>query len=367
MKKNRKIYYCSPHISDPNGYGGARRNAQVKDILMRFFPDVIELKTDVLYSSKFKKILTGVKSAQRIIKAPNLKAIKNIIHTDILINYHLDKFSDLRDNILICEGYCPSNWFLVEVTRKLNCKFIVFPQNLESLVPLSKSIQTGKQSPDWFQEELTALQKCDGVFTISREEQWLLGLYGLESGFMPYFPLAEAQKELLSIRDKRTKTPEIVENNSFLCIASAHYYPTYLGMKSLIELFESSPISAKLLIGGFGSEVLSSCITSSKVELVGQLSQDKINDLHTRVKAVIINQPYSTGALTKIPETLISGVPIILNHQSARSYHGTDGLHIFESKTDFHRILTENLPVPKIYEAPKVFEETMIEEISKFR
>jgi hypothetical protein len=67
---------------------------------------------------------------------------------------------------------------------------------------------------------------------------------------------------------------------------------------------------------------------------------------------MIISQDYCTGALTKVPEILACGIPLILNQGAARSYRRFPGVEVFNSTSELQGHL-EHLPsVPPSFEAP---------------
>ena len=72
--------------------------------------------------------------------------------------------------------------------KAAGAKIIAYPHNLESLVPTQVDLTTHKQSPYWLYEEVKRLKLCDEVYTISKEETWLLQLFGINAKYFPYYP-----------------------------------------------------------------------------------------------------------------------------------------------------------------------------------
>jgi hypothetical protein len=66
---------------------------------------------------------------------------------------------------------------------------------------------------------------------------------------------------------------------------------------------------------------------------------------------MVCYQQYGSGALTKIKEMLIAGVPVIANVHSARSYHGYNGVIEFTGFEDIHeaigRLARLHVPIPE--------------------
>ena len=108
--------------------------------------------------------------------------------------------------------------------------------------------------------------------------------------------------------------------------------------------------ACKFWIAGFGTEPLQNLLVHRNAEFLGAVDNQKLEELLVTCKAAIINQAVSTGALTKIQEYLLAGVPIIINHFSARSYHSREGIKIFRSLEELPGLFAEpaEIAVPVI-------------------
>jgi hypothetical protein len=69
-------------------------------------------------------------------------------------------------------------------------------------------------------------------------------------------------------------------------------------------------------------------------------------------KAVLINQLSSSGALTKIIEFLIAGIPVICNSSSARSYYDFNGIVTFDNFNELNNVLCAPLNIPILPKFP---------------
>lgn len=47
--------------------------------------------------------------------------------------------------------------------------------------------------------------------------------------------------------------------------------------------------------------------------------------------ALLVNQPPTTGALTRVTEFLLAGIPVIMNVQSAHSHFNMEGVTIYDN------------------------------------
>lgn len=178
------------------------------------------------------------------------------------------------------------------------------------MVKGQKSSLSGKKSPFWFEEEISWLSKCDAVFTISREENWLLRIFGINSFFYHTIQITKKKNSFYPL-EKREKKINVREK-IILLLGSAANFPTNMGIRQLIGFWLNSKeklSNIHLHIAGYGTEVFYEEIKDvSSIFLHGSVSEEKLDDLLTNASVAIINQKVSSGALTKIPEYLLAGI-----------------------------------------------------------
>lgn len=355
-----KVYYHSSFTANSFGHGGERRTAQIKDILLRNGIQYKDIEIDPsIRFPLFRKIITAFTIIPFFFITGSISAFKREIHEKLKYRHYLKTLSELENSILIWESVIPVNWLILDLAKALNCRVIAIPQNLETLVPTGERNRNNKKSLSYFNSELELLSGCDHVFAISREEQWLLGLFGVKASFLPYYPCEEAEKHFLNIREKRLKLP-VEERNLSICIGTAYNPPTLLGMVELIHQFEtnSHQIAGQLFLAGYGTEILANQISRTDIiQLLGGISQDKADELHLKAKLSVLTQAYSTGALTKVPETILMGVPILLNTPAARTYFNLDGVYVFVTTDELFAFLKQNLKIPNRIYRPLNYEQ----------
>jgi hypothetical protein len=88
-------------------------------------------------------------------------------------------------------------------------------------------------------------------------------------------------------------------------------------------------------VAGFGSELLKDFADGENVVFKGPLSDEDLDNMLVKIKGCIAYQGDGSGALTKICEFLLAGVPVLANSHAARSYYNTPGVFEF---TDIHDI-----------------------------
>jgi hypothetical protein len=68
--------------------------------------------------------------------------------------------------------------------------------------------------------------------------------------------------------------------------------------------------------------------------------------------ALLIHTVAGAGAVTRIPEALLAGIPVIANSNAARDQFGTPGVHVYANRAEFAALVRARLPVPPAPPAP---------------
>lgn len=249
-------------------------------------------------------------------------------------------------------------------------KIIAAPQNIESLVPIHLNNTTVDKQIDFkftlnkLGKELHFLAKSDLVFCISREEQWLLRLFGIEAYYLPYYPPNITFDRLLSIRQAR----ESSHKSKYLILGSAINTPTLIGMIEQVDLLLKSCKSENLVIDivGYGTEKLSEFYKKSNVNVIGSVSEEELHDILLGTKAILIHQKAGAGALTKIPEMLVAGIPIIANGNACRSSFQYHGVYCYDTVDKLIDLMGQELETPDIPVRPVELENFFKDMVFKF-
>ena len=313
---------------DPFSDGGSKRSVQIRELLKRnsiaFIDDPFTLPKNASRLQLAKLALRAISFIHR--HYPNrIKSLSRYIHLTkyyaLRIPIVLDKYKDQNVDFLWENTNDRDMLYLLKATGH---KVIGMPHNLESLV-FSKSVEA-------LEEEIDYLRHCDVVFAISKEETWLLRLLGLNAYYLPYYPPKDVESFLNSIRSKRElKAPN--SRKSFLLLGSATNTPTRIGMQALIDYVSTQELTYNLLVAGYGTESLNK-VTNKSISFLGALSNEELEKMLIETDGVIIFQPPTTGALTRIPEMLTAGVPVYVNFDGARNYLGNEGIKLYISFED---------------------------------
>lgn len=362
-----KVLRHSHFVADSWGDGGSKRTAQLSEILdfneveQTFYqPDITQIFQKKFAAIEGLRLLSHHKIASSLTK----KAL-----TQLGFNYFKRKqtleFYRKDNHLLLWESTRQQNYLMGYAARDCGYQVIGLPHNLESLVAGQKSDFTGKEAPYWFYEELQSLSQCHCIFTISREEQYLLKLFGLDAEFLPYYPPSAVVEFLKSIRSARALK---AKPGTILLMGTAGNKPTFDGMLDRINFFHKhlNHKEYTLEVAGYLTENLLNHLPSNqKIVLHGTVSNEKLADLMTSCSLAWIHQNISTGSLTKIPELMLAGVPVVLNSDSARNFHNIKGIRVYEHDEDCLDAIQAEPFVPEIPEKPVLHEQLLIKAIKR--
>lgn len=236
---------------------------------------------------------------------------------------------------------------LLQRLKSEGMKIIGMCHNIESL--------SGEQVSEGLQiklldQELDILSSCDRVVTISREETFLLQNLGIKTFFFPYFPPKNIYDRMMKVRLER---PFAVTGKDILMIGTAQNKATKQGMIQAIQNWQKEKLKEtgfKLLLAGYGTESLAA-YAKNGIRFLGTLSDEDLDRLLLEVKACLCYQEQASGALTRIPEMLIAGIPVLANSLASRSFYNQEGVIEFPTFDHFIEALeivdkmTEEIPV----------------------
>lgn len=329
---------------DPWGDGGARRSAQIGALLSTEFGDLpmFERHDCGKRGPGLSAIVrsTGFLRSCRLPLPVRIEPLARFGNDLNLLRRQLQGCS--RGSLVLWESTQPRYLHLPFIAREAGVKVLALPHNLESLVPGNMSLSGRRVSPNWLSEEIRALAACDAVFTISREEQWLLRLHGIMANYLPYYPSPEVEHFMREIRCARDANDR---QNDLLLLGTAANRPTLDGMLNRLEFFASKRgLFRTLHVVGFGTDRLQRLVSPhSGIKLHGAVDNQSLRALLLQVRAAIVHQTASSGALTRIPELLLAGVPVLANTDAARSYILQSGVHVYEDDAQLSVLLTSEL------------------------
>lgn len=330
----KEIIYFSRQLADICSHGGCRRTAQIVDALSEIdFGFVsaedyvssltegnhkkIEMFANYLDGLRKKNITAGLYGKWMGSKRDYL------LHLNLVAQQWQDALK-LNKQLKLAIVDDPVYFIpLFKYLSSRNIPIVVTCQNIETL---SASQMLQEYQRELFDFELDLFSKSDLVVTISREETFLLQNLGIKPFYIPYYPVAKIRDRMLAIRASRKTT----QKRDILLIGSVGNIPTLDGMVKFLTDWQGAVRpdgnKARLIVAGFGTEQLQEYITGSEIIFKGALSDSELDQLLAEVKATVVYQECGSGALTKICEFLIAGIPVFANQHAARSYYNIPGI-----------------------------------------
>jgi hypothetical protein len=361
---NQPYVYFSRFEPDVNSNGGRRRLAQMKEVLelnkFEFFPFRSTLHASnanimMALSHRLKKKMSWLESLDRYLVTDGEYQLWHEDHRHYVYSLRLqsrewarliDKSWQLRLAMVDDPIYFSP---LVKKLKLYDIPIIAMCHNLETL---SAGQVEQRHQRALFDRELNLLSLCDLVMAISREETFLLNNLGINTVYFPYYPARAIVNRMLDVRKSRQETIK----QDVILLGTASNKPTRDGMIIAMKMWQALGLSrtgGRLLVAGFGTDILRD-LENSDVEILGTLTNEELDKRLSTVKACMCYQEKASGALTRIAEMLIAGVPVLANSHAARSYHNLKGVLEFSHFEELGNALQKiqavegNIPVPPV-------------------
>ena len=336
-RRMERVVRYTKFVNNPHGDGGSKRSVQIEEFWKQQGAEFIDEKFPLPKQySKLKAVKWCFRAVRFITKHigwkkfPMLKDKFNAILAYALrLPAIYDKYKG-QEVVFLWEN--TNDVAALYLMKATGAKVIGYPHNLESLVPTQVDSLSRKQAPYWLYEEIERLKLCDEVYAISKEETWLLQLFGVNAMYYPYYPPKVVEKQLLDVKSKREAYQQNnAQEKSYLILGSATNPPTRMGMQSLIDYFGSKhDLSYTIHVAGYQSETLR-YVQNPKMEYHGTMNACDLDTLQIQVDGIIINQPTTSGALTRIVENRLAGIPIYANFGAARDFYNLHDVHVYET------------------------------------
>ena len=234
---------------------------------------------------------------------------------------------------------------------------VAVPMTFESLVPWSHDVLGGGDGWAKLRFEVEHIALAESVFCISAEEQWLLAGFGVPADLLPIYPAESLLRHLIALRARRLQTRQ----RHVLILSSSN--PTNLtGLRHLIDLISGriAGLLPPILLAGHGLERFREGIDPAVVAVEGTVNAERLDELMVSAKAILIYQHFGTGALTRIPESLAAGIPVVCNSLAARSARHYAGVYTFETADELAGLLRRDLGTPPVPRRPEEAEARLI-------
>lgn len=271
---------------------------------------------------------------------------------------HNARRPDLARVVLLENGADP---MAVAALKKAGMRVIAVLSAINSLWRSRPNEITGPY-PRMFLAETRNLAKIDGIFCISREEQWLLNNLGIAAHYLPYYPDPERAEALMAERAARHPAATTAPREFMIC-ASRGNSDTVNAFREQAKWIcrATTPGEALFHVTGQQTELIREIWTDPCFVFHGTCSDEEFQAVKRRCTALCLHQREGIGALTRIPDMLISGLSIVANGPAARSFIGTAGLHVYDTPGQFRAALLEPLPIPPAPRRPVELEDAFFE------
>jgi len=332
--------------SNPFGTGPEKRSAQIADLARNAGLELDDIKTPVKVS-RVSAWCSGVGIRLRHGRHASVDnvGIGLLGYRHQMYEQALAKHTGAK--VLLWETTYDD--ILPTLARAHGYRVVAVPHNLESLVSDSvfrdKTYEPGLD----LAAEINRLRLADYIFTISREERWLLEARGLQPDYLPYFPtdaLADECAKLRTMRQLKSAVDGFVDS-PILIMGSAFNPATAQGMQIQLEWLSLERAKQRnIVIVGPETDRIFSDFASPNVTILGAVSREKLVELLGSCAALLVHTLGGAGAVTRIPEALLAGVPIITNSNGARDQYDTAGVYVYETTDEFIKLVDARLPVP---------------------
>ncbi|MBI5771141.1 MAG: glycosyltransferase [Verrucomicrobia bacterium] len=338
--------------SDPHGTGPEKRTAQITGLITAAGLAAKTMRPPASFP-RWRAWLAGVQARARF------GACAGVDRAGIgLLGYRTLFY---RDAIARHRGARVLLWettydtLLPAMARAAGFRLVAVPHNLEALVSEQVFADPAYDPTEDLGAEVRRLALADAVFTIAKEERWFLEARGLAPDYLPYFPDPVLARECAAVRARRVARVDARgEISGPLLVLGAAFNPaTARGMQvQLSWLAELGPTAPSVIVAGPQTDTLLASFRSPRVELLGRVSRERLVELLVACSAMLIDTSGGAGAVTRIPEALLSGVPLIANPNAARDQHGTAGVAEYTTPAEFHALCRGPHALPPAPPAP---------------
>lgn len=250
-----------------------------------------------------------------------------------------------------------------DLARRFRLPVVALPHNIEALVKDERLLYT--RSTDLvkrLRKELNLIRRCHRVYVISRHDQWFYQQFGVSPEYLPYFPDPDRYGELSVVRQERRSSA----GGAFvLVLGSAQYPPIRKGMEHLLRALVRSNMATRMSIrvAGFGTEALRQEFQDTGLHIEGTVSVERLRELQKGARVLLSSSQEGSGALTKIPEALIAGIPVVANPMAARSAEHLEGVYVYDSFEELGHLLQQDFKMPPMPERPYTYEKRFVDDL----
>lgn len=324
------------------GYGGYFRVAQTDEILRLRDVEV----ANVQHASYFPR-KERFKAWLWLWRRGWLRGVTGWSQTQSAVHCFLDYRQIMRawphERVLLLESCL--QWPVYAAGEACGWAVIPMLASLDSLWPGRCDLFTGAVDGCHLDQQIEKLSRSSEPVCISREEQWVLANRKIKSSFLPYFPDTEREQSLETIRRARVSP----SRGEFLLFATYNNSDSRDSFDELAGFLRDHKQAEKIVIHvvGYGSEELEkSQFKDSPFVFHGTVDPEKLMQLQCSVSALLLHNTTGVGSITRIPDMLVAGVPVIATPIAARSAHEYQGVYVYDTPDHLRELLVSEIPEP---------------------
>ena len=306
-----KYLHLSVFFDSVQRHGGTKRSQQLVEVLselgIKSFNPVKPIKNSVQFSLKHPILLlqsTLFAIYLFLFKGVNLKGT---IQFALRASYPIYLLRKFKPDILLHETAPGFTLIFMHYLKWKSIKYIAIPHNIEFMVP-NQNHSGFRSLAAAFENEIEGYRSASSVKVICDYDKSVLACLGINSTVFAYYPIKEDLKSFSEVRKFRTQQ---VFKKTYLAMGTIGNKPTYDGAKALLEFTRRQINDLNLIVAGYGTEQFSD-YHSESVSVLGGVDSATLDNLLKNSKALLINQPQTTGFLTKIVEFNLCGIPMLV-------------------------------------------------------
>ncbi len=337
------LFLMRNSANDPS-HGGTRRTIQVIETLRKGGLKVTVAPDRVVTQKAVIRFAEGLPFFLRRMRRPPVswEELLQVARSGMFNRYYRDLLSNYHGAVLMTENTVDSR-SLIDLCVRAQRPVICIPHDIDAIGQGGISKERLRRDLPSLADELETFHRASRVFVISWESYWLLRNFHINASYFPYYPACQFESALRRTREARCTS----DKKHFLLLGTAVHPPTRMGMSQAIEWIRlREPHSFDVVVAGFGTESLASEMNDTRVRVLGAVSESELANLLVEARAAIVHQPTGCGALTRIPELLLAGVPIIANSIAARNCRGMSGIYVYESADELAALMKAGMEVP---------------------
>jgi len=309
-----KYLHLSVFDGHPKRHGGTRRSEQLRELLEGL--DGVEGVTVNPYLAVKPALCVALRHPVILLRAlafsARLYATRGLSFLGFLqyavCSVNLVKTMKCHDFDLLLHETAPG--ISIPFMRYLSTcgiDYVAIPHNIEYLVP-DQVLKAFSANHRVYQTEIEGYRAARQVLAICDFDTAILRCSGADAYSLAYRPTRTDRDRFMRIHAARAAR---VNFDGFLLLGTVENAPTFNGVKALLDSLLATQPELRLTVAGYGTENFAS-YQSDKISVLGSVTESEVEALLCQTVALLINQPQTTGFLTKVVEMNLCGVPQLI-------------------------------------------------------